>query len=202
MFMVGLVTTISNLQLTFADSQLVNNLQFRAQKAFDRMTELSREALTGDVDLAEIQTSSGGIHQGFRFRLVSSFDTATGQPIYDNTHKVFFLGPHDGTYDVSGLIIARGSSLLGVYNHSAGADKALGTFDDNTSPVTGTTRSVELLIPAGFAPRTGDMFQVELDSASNDRLVRFTLRLNVVAQDGDFLLDQDVVLTRTVALTQ
>lgn len=201
-FMVGIISAVSTLQLSFADNQTHSALQLRAQNTLDRLTAMTREALTGDLEFGGLKDAGGGNFHGLGFRIVTSFQAGTGAPIYNDDHKVFILGPSEGTTPCRGLIIGRGPTLTSVFNNAAGADGLLGTYDDDRTPISGTLPATEFLIPPGFAPRTGDMFTVSFPDASTQRLIQYTLRLNAISGNGGFLFENDLVLTRTISLNQ
>ena len=198
-FVTSIIATTMGLQDTFLESQTVSNLHLRARHALDRVVLLAGQAVTGDAEFSTLQanTSADGFHC-LRFRLISGIDTVTGAAIYDDNLKVFIYGDHDTVNPCSGLIVGRGLDLSTVFTTGRGSDGRLGTTDDAVNTLTNGIPVVELLVRPTFAPRSGDMFTVDVIG----RLVTFTIRLNARGTDGNFLLPTDLVLTERVALRQ
>jgi prepilin-type N-terminal cleavage/methylation domain-containing protein len=194
----------TGMQNLFIESQNLSQLSLRAQNAMDRVVEMASQAVTGDAMFSPLRPSTGVDSHCLRFRLMQSIDAATGNPIYDDISRVYVYGPDAGGPEpCSGLIIGRGSTLGEIYANAKGPDGTLGTSDDNTSVSTATGIPFdELLIPSSLAPSTGQMFTVNVSPAPIGRLVTFTLRINMLATNGNFVLPNDLVLTERVALRQ
>jgi type II secretory pathway pseudopilin PulG len=196
----GASATALAMEKSFSDEQVLSVLQLRCQNAMERIVEMASQAVTkDDMFLADVQAGTTAFSL-LTFRLIDYI--YNGSPVYDDTLKVFIYGDAGGTYPCKGLIIGRGPDLASVYTSGKGNDGALGTIDDNLTVSFGQgLPAVELLISDKYAPRTGRMFVVEPD-LGNGLLLKFTLRLNVLGEDGQFVLANDVVLTQTVALRQ
>jgi hypothetical protein len=198
----SIVGATLGLQQTFLQGETVSRINLRGQLAMNRIVEVATQAVTSDAAFAPLRPTTGVGSHCLRFRLFDSFDLA-GDPIYDNDAIVYIYGPDGGAYPAAGLIIGRGPGLLEIHGVGAGGDGLLGTTDDIASAsLAGGLPAVELLIPAEFAPRTGEMFTVDVLPPPVGPLLRFTLRLNAVGRDGNFVLNDDLVLSERVALRQ
>jgi hypothetical protein len=195
-FIFGILATVTGLQSTFVDNEVIGELHRRAQRALERIVQLSSQALTDDEQFAALKPTTGVDSHCLRFSLVTSVDTVTAEPIY-SSNIVYIYGPDDGDYPCSGIIVGRGPGLDTVYT-ACGDDGRLGTSDDNTSTLVNGDPLVELLVPSEFAPSSGEMLQIDVA----ERMVTFTLRLNAHGTNGAFVLPNDLVLTERVALRQ
>lgn len=199
----SVLTAFLGTQEAFAETQIVSQVQNRAQTAMERIVELASQALTSDAQFTPLKSSTGVDSHCLRFRLIQGFDVPSGSVIYDDATQVYIYGPDSGTFPSAGLIIGRGSSLGAIFAAACGTDGFLGTTDDDTSVVLANgLPAVELLVPANYAPQTGEMFTVNVSPAPIGRLVTFTLRINGRKLDGTYVLENDLVLTERVALRQ
>ena len=199
----SIVMATLGVQTAFVESQLMSQLNLRAQIALDRIVELASQALTTDAQFAPLKPATGIGSHCLRFRLVQAIDPSTGGVIYNDAAIVYLYGPDTGTDPNRGLIIGRGPSLTAIHGAAAGADGLLGTADDITSATFASDAlAVELLVPDVYAPQAGDMFAVTVSPAPVGRLLTFTLRMNARGRDGGFVLPTDLVLTQRVALRQ
>lgn len=196
------MTALIGSQNAMVQNQTVSLLQLRSQIAMDRIVALTSQAITGDAEFSPLRPNTGVDCHALRFRLIDFIDGVSGAPVYNDALKVYVYGPDGGTNPCAGLIIGRGPTLTDIYTIGAGADGLLGTVDDGTAAISDNIPAVELLIPSTFAPRTGDMFQIDVTPAPTGRLLSFTLRLNAREADGDFVLANDLVLTTNVALRE
>lgn len=196
----GLMAAINNIQGAFAENQTIANLTLRAENALNRVVAMASQAVTVDAEFTPIKPDTGVDSHGLQFRLIDSFNNGT--PVYDDAAVVFILGPDAGAHPCAGLIIGRGATLDDVYNTARGADNTLGTTDDDTSFLIGTDPVLEMLLPSTFAPANGDMFQIDVDPTAGSRLLTVTIRVNVRGSDGQFVLNNDLVLTERIALRQ
>lgn len=195
----GALSTINDLQDSFIENQIISRMQLRSQHALDRLTNVVGQALTSDSQLATLDPSSGVDSSGLRFRFLTN--VVAGNPVYEDTLRVFVLGPSDAPAPCDGVIIGRGPSPEQIHTAAAGADGRLGTLDDDTSVSLGVdVPAVELLLPSTYAPSNGRMLTINQTPGS--RLVTLTLRLNARRPDGTFVLVDDLVLTERVALRQ
>lgn len=201
-FLAGILGTLAGTQSTFLENRSIWVVQVRAQKALDRIVSVARQAVTEDADFSFLKPSTGVNSHGLQFRLLDFIDGG-GQPVYDDTLRVFIYGPDSGESPSKGLIIGRGPDLATIHATGGGPDGFLGTRDDNTTAaISGGVPAVELLVPSIYAPRTGEMFTINFDPGSDGRLITFTLRLNVKHRDRGFVIPDDLVLTERVALMQ
>ena len=201
--LISILPAIRGSQDAFVQSQIFSQLNLRAQNALDRIVDLSGQGVTTDAEFSPLKPNTGINSHCLRFRLLTTIDTVTGEPVYDDNARVYLYGPDDGTDPCAGIIVGRGPNLGAIYNAAAGSDSLLGTLDDDTTvSVAAGLPAVELLLPKTFAPETGEMFTVNVNPAPIGRLLTFTLRLNAIDKNGNFLLPNDLVLSQTVALRQ
>jgi prepilin-type N-terminal cleavage/methylation domain-containing protein len=196
-FLFGILATVTGLQSTFVENEVVADMHLRAERAMDRIVEMAGGALTNDPQFAPLKPTSGVDSHCLRFSFITSVDSVTATPVY-SSNLVYIYGPDTGANPSRGLIIGRGPSLDAIWSQARGADGFLGTTDDDTSTLVSGDPYVELLIPSNYAPQTGDMFQVDVSG----RLLTVTLRLNAVGRAGTFILPNDLVMTERVALRQ
>ena len=197
------VVALVGSQRAFVEDQVVSRLRLTAQHALERVVATTSQAVTADGDLTPLVPITGVDSRGFRFRLIESIDPGTGLATYDDTLKVYIYGSVSGANPCRGLVIGRGPSLAQVHSAGCGADKVLGTEDDDTRASFGDQiPAVELLVPETFTPRTAPLFAVDVDPASGGRFVTFTLRLNARSPNNDWVLENDLVVTERVALKQ
>ena len=190
-------------QRVFVQNQIATEMTLRAEHALDRIVSLTSQALTVDAQFSTLKPTTGVDGHCLRFRLVSSIDATTGEPVYDDAARVFIYGPDTGTNPCDGVLVGRGADLDAIYATARGADNRLGTADDNTSVVLASgVPAVELLLPSNYAPQTGAMLTINLSPAPIGRLVTFTLRVNAVGMDGSFIYPNDLVFVERVALRQ
>lgn len=193
----GMMQAVGGLHTAFADHQVVAQLSVRAERALDQTTTMAQQAMTTDSEL-ELLDPIGASFTTMKFRVV---DSLTGGAVnYNDTMKVFLMGPDPTTSVTNGLIIGRGDSISALSSAAAGSDGWLGTNDDVTATVDGV-RNLEFLLPTSMKPRVGSMFTITPD-ATSPRLFLITLRVNSVDGQGNFVLAQDLVLQRRVALRQ
>lgn len=202
LLMTGIVSAVLGIQRSFVQNQVVSDLNLRAQRAMDRVAAMVSQAITADVEYGPLRPTTGVNSHLLRFRLIQSVDTTTGLAVYEDTLKVYVYGPDTGTEPCQGLVIGRGPDLATIHSSCSGPDGLLGTSDDDTSVTMSGTPMVTLLLTDRYAPETGDMFTINVDTSSSMRLVTLTLRLNARGSDGGFLLPADLVLTERVALRQ
>ena len=184
---------------TFTESQIISQLQLRAQHAMARLSTVARQAVTSDPLYGPLKPDTGVDSKVLRLRLIQSM--AGGVAVYDNATRVYICGDDANTYPCQGVIIGRGPSLSAIYNAGKGSDDTLGTRGDDTSTVIANgIPAVELLLPDIYAPSQGDMLTINVDPAG--RLITLTLRVNVQSNSGSFILPQDLVLQERVALLQ
>ncbi|MBI4584668.1 MAG: type II secretion system protein [Planctomycetes bacterium] len=198
----SILMALLSTQNVFLDNQALSQLNLRAQLAMDRVAALSSQALTTDAEFGPLKPATGIDSHALQFRLIDSIDPDTGEVIYNDAVQVFICGPDSGSNPCAGLIIGRGPGLDDIYNTGKGADGLLGTEDDNTSALFSGVPAVELLVSSRYAPRTGEMFTVNLEPAPAGRLITFTLRINVRDSSGSLLLPNDLELRERVALRQ
>lgn len=199
----SIATAMTGTQSVFLESQLISRLHMRARRAMDRIVSLSSQAMTTDSRFTPQKSNTGVNSHCLRFRLMQSIDPVTGDAVYDDLDRIFIYGPHGGGQPNRGIIIGRGRTLGQIYRRGRGPDGFLGTTDDNTrATITPGFPAVELLIPATFAPSSGDMFRVNVTPAPIGRLLTFTLRINARGTDGNFILPTDFTLVQRVALRQ
>ncbi len=199
-FLSSILSTTVGLQNAFLQSQSVSDLNLRAQRALDRIVTLASQATTDDAQFGPLYpTGAPDDFYCLRFRLVTSIDPVTGEPVYDDNLVVYVLGDEDtGLTPCAGLIVGRGPDMATIYQNGRGSDNLLGTVDDEVNTLTNGVPVVELLVPPTFAPQTGDLFNVSVDG----RLVTFTLRMNARDGRGNFILPNDLVLSERLALRQ
>jgi prepilin-type N-terminal cleavage/methylation domain-containing protein len=188
-------------QTTFIENQYIVNMNLRAQMAMDRLIHMASQALTTDAEFGTLKPTTGVDAHCMRFRLIQSVDPSTGNVTY-HPSKVYLYGPDSDTNPCKGLIVGRGSSLDAIFAGGKGTDGFLGTQDDNVNFLENGIPMVELLVPSTFAPRTGEMFTVNVEPAPTGRLITFTIRLNTRGSNGNFILPEDLELTERVALWQ
>ena len=193
----------SGIQDAFVENQIVSHLTLRSQMAMDRIIRLAGQALTVDPQFALLLPASGSGWHCLRFRTIQLIDAATGEPVYDDSARVYILGPDPGPHPCAGLIVGRGPDLNGIYAVGKGPNNVLGTIDDNiNTSIAGFVPAVELLVPDTFTPQNGEMFQVNVTPSPVGRLLTFTLRLNARDKNGNFLMPNDLVLSERIALRQ
>lgn len=193
----GMMQAVFGLHNAFADHQVVAQLSVRAERALDQVTTMAQQAMTTDAEFALLDPVGTGFTT-MRFRVV---DSLTGGNVnYNDDMKVFLMGPDDAGAVCTGLIVGRDSSAAELATSAAGTDGWLGTSDDVTSTTDGV-RNLEFLLPDTMQPQVGQMFLVE-STAASPRLLTFTLRVNSRNADGGFVLAQDLVLQRRIALRQ
>ncbi len=200
--MLSSLTAVLTSQDAVIQNQTISQLQARGQMAMDRIVELSSRAVTGDEQFSPLKPTTGVNSHGLRFREIDSIDGVSGEPVYNDDLRVYVYGPDNGTNPCDGLIIGHGPTLADIYTSGSGPDGRLGTVDDNAAPISGGVPAVELLIPDTFAPRTGEMFTVNVTPAPIGRFLTYTLRLNARGSDGDFVRWNDLVITTSVSLRQ
>ena len=196
---IGSVTL--QMQRSFAAEQLFSQLVISGEHSMERIVATASQAVTTDTEFSPIRPNTGTNSHGFQFRLLESL--VGGNPVYDDTLRVYIYGPDPGSDPCSGIIIGRGPDLASVHAAGSGPDNLLGTADDDTTAsIASGVPAVELLMHSRFAPRAGEMFTVNVDPAPLGRFLTFTMRLNATGDDGNFLLESDLVLTERVALRQ
>ena len=200
---VSVLLALFGMQGAVVRSEIVSEIRARAQRAMDRVTELASQASRADAAYTPLQPTTGSGSHGLRFRLVSSVDGATGTAVFDDTARVYIFGPDDGNLPCRGLIVGRGPTLDDIHALGSGPDGVLGTLDDVTSEsfVPGIPL-LELLVPETFTPRADEMFTVDMEPDSGGGTLRLTLRLNARGRDGQFLFEEDLVLSERVTLRQ
>ncbi len=202
-FIGGAVSAMIWSQRAFVENQIASVLSMRAQRAMERIVRLGSQALTSDAGYSPLKATSGVNSHAVRFRLLASIDAVTGEATYDDNARVYIYGPDGGDNPNAGIIVGRGPSLDAIHAAASGPDGTLGTIDDNTQvSIAGGVPAVELLVPAEFRPRSGEMFTLSVTPAPTGRLLSVTLRLNAMGPDGDFVFDDDVVLTERISLRQ
>ena len=196
----GIAAAFVSIQTTFDIGVSEAQLQLRSRGAIDRLSHLASRALTSDTTFALLPATSGANARGLTYRNFLAADAA-GEPIYDDSLRVYLVGDADGQTPADGVVIARGPSLDAVWLACCGADGSLGTADDDHSVefVAGTP-AVELLVPEWLAPATGRMLEIAKEAGSDGRLLRITLRTNFLQADGTYLRATDLVLEERVAL--
>jgi type II secretory pathway pseudopilin PulG len=196
--LVSIMSTTIGIQDAFFQSQVVSELNLRAQRVLDRVVALSGQALTSDTEFGGLKPNAGGDFHCLRFRMITAIDANTGAPIYDDALKVYVYGADTGVTPCSGIVIGRGPDLATVHANGAGADAVLGTEDDAVNTLSNGVPVVELLVPSNFAPQNGEMFTIGISG----RVLTFTIRLNARDADDKFVMPNDLVLTERVALRQ
>lgn len=196
--LVAAVMTVEKIQSAFAESQRVAWLSMRAEHALERLTQLSRNVSVSDPAYTLVKGGGKEPARGLSFGVVQGLED--GVVVYLDDYEVHLLGPGRGSPRCDGLIVGRAPKLKDVRKLAAGYDKILGTTDDDTSiSIVPGVPVLELLLPAEFAPRDGEMLQIELDSLSEDSLL-CTLRVNLTGRNGEFLLEQDLKFVQRIAL--
>lgn len=192
----GMVYAVQATQLASAENELTSRVAERAHYAMDRVVSMVSQALSTDAEFTPLFPAIAGAEAHcLRFRFPAGI--VGGVTTYNDEQKVFVWGPDDGPPACAGLIIGRGRDLFEIHESGAGADAVLGTQDDVTSAtVGGDVAVVEVLIIDNYAPRSGDMFTIVV----NGPAITITLRLNAKRRTGDFVFNEDIVITERVAL--
>ena len=184
----------------FNEEQIVSVLFLEAERAMDRITSVAAQGVSTDPDFGFFVPTGTSGFSVMRFRLISSL--SGGVAVYDDELPIYIMGRKGAPYPCEGVIIGRGPDLATIHGLAAGPDGILGTRDDNlaASHARGVP-AAELLVPAKFAPRAGAPLLFEPDPA-DPLLLRVTLRLNAKENGQHFILPNDIVLTRRIALKQ
>ena len=195
------VTALNAAQMTFVQNEIISQVRWRAQRAMERIVQLTTKAVSSDPEYTPFESASGVDSHGLQFRLIEGTDV-TGQPVYDDV-RVFIFGPDDDPWRNRGIVVGRGPDMGTVHSSAAGPDAVLGTSDDDLrAMVTAEQPYLEILVPETFTPAAGEMLSLTVDPAPFGRLITVTLRLNARSAAGTFLLPQDLVLSERIALRQ
>lgn len=222
----GVTSSFWTVQASFDEQVVEADLQRTVRSAMDRITHLTKGALTSDTAYGPLDTTvttasaklmtavksttgtesyelieqdtTAVVAHSMRFRDV--LDIVNGNPVYDDVGQYFFLAP-GGPVPCDGVVLGRGPDAGSVAQYAAGPDGRLGTTDDDTAVefVNGIP-AVEMLLPAEYAPRSGTPLTFTIDPQSEGRLIMVTMRVNARRPDGSFLHEQDLVLRERVAL--
>ena len=71
--------------------------------------------MTTDAQFSPLKPNTGVDSHCLRFRLLLNIDATTGQPVYDDTGRIYLYGPDDGTDPCAGIIVGRSPNLGAIH---------------------------------------------------------------------------------------